>query len=171
MDNAVLVGFGLFPHAVQVVFLLGAVDGDADAEVVAVLGDEALHRFAVIVDAVGGEREAVTVEPVVVQFKHSSFQIITNLIDKLNLQKWLAADEIPHHTFLSELVLTAQHKVNKTLGRLPRHPLLDILPHQVAVFASQLAVLGDNEGDVLNDFFLPGIIARLYFHFVLYSNC
>ena len=46
--------------------LLRSVDGDTNAEVVAVLLDEVLHGLLMVVDAVGGEGETVTIEPMVI---------------------------------------------------------------------------------------------------------
>ena len=160
MDDAVLVGLCLFPHAVQVVLLLRTVDGDAYRQMVAVLGYEALYLRRMVVDAVGRKREAVAVEPVMVQLEHPQFQIVANLVDKLNLQKRLTANKVPYHALLAKLILATQHIVDKRLCRFPRHPLLDILAYKVTILASQLAVLGDDERDVLHDFFLPSIKVR-----------
>ena len=43
------------PDAVQVMLTLGAVNGDANAQVRMVLLDESLNLVGVIVDAIGGE--------------------------------------------------------------------------------------------------------------------
>ena len=43
--------------------LLCPVDGDANGKVVAVLQDEVLHGFLMVVDAIGGEGETITIEP------------------------------------------------------------------------------------------------------------
>ena len=48
-----------------------------------------------------------------------------------------------------------EHKVDEGLSHLPRHPFLHVLAHEVAVFAGQLAVLRDDEGDVLRHAGLP----------------
>lgn len=164
MDDAVLVGRGLLPHAVEVVLALGAVDGDADGKVVAVLPDEALHLRRMVVDAVGREREAVGVEPVVVQFEHTQLQVVADLVDQFNLQERLAADKVPDNALLAELVLLGEDKVDERLGGVPRHALLDVLAYQITIFARQLAVLGDDKGDVLRHAGLPGFGIFFYFH-------
>ena len=51
-----------------------------------------------------------------------------------------------------------QHIVNEGLGHLPRHSLFHVFAHEVAVFAGQLAVLRDDEGDVLRHAGLPGVL-------------
>ena len=163
MNNAVLIGCGLFPHAVQVVLPLRAVDGDADGKVFAVLLDEMLHCWCVVVDAVGGERETIAVEPVVVQFKHPQLQVVANLVNQFNLQEWLATNKVPYNTLFAKFILMPQHIVDKCLRRLPWHPLLNILSYQIAVLASQLAVLGDDEGDILISSFLPHSLVSFYF--------
>ena len=81
-------------------FLLRSIDGDADGEVLAVLLDEVLHGLLVVVDAVGGEGEAIAVEPMMVPTEKLRLDIVANLVDKLYLQKRLAADEVPHHRLL-----------------------------------------------------------------------
>ena len=86
---------------------------------------------------------------------HLHFQVVANLVYQINLKKWFASNEVPYHTLLLHLVLMAEDIVYGLLCHLPRHPLLGILPHQVAILASQLAVLGDNEGDVLGVARLP----------------
>lgn len=156
VDDAVLVGRGLLPYAVEVVLALGAVDGDADGEVVAVLLDEALHLGRVVVDAVGGEGEAVGVEPVVVQFEHAELEVVTDAVDELDFEEGLAADEVPDDALLAEVILASQHVVDEGLGGVPRHAFLDVLADQVAILAGQLAVLGDDERDVLGHALLPG---------------
>ena len=140
-----------FIDTVQVVLLARAVDGDADAQVRVVLGDELLYTVGVIVDAVGRERETVAVEPVVVQPEHLGLEIVANLVDQFYLQKRLATDKVPHHALLGEVLLVPQDIVDSGLGRLPRHPLLLVLAHQVAILASQLAVLRYNKRDVLGN--------------------
>lgn len=136
-----------FPDAVEVVLALRTVDGDADGEVVAVLADEALHLVGVVVDAVGGEREAVRIEPVVAAAEHLCLQVVTNPVDEVYLEERLTADEVPHYALLRHLRLMVEDVVNGLPSHLEGHPLFRVLPHEVAVLASQLTVLGDNEGD------------------------
>ena len=143
------------PNAVEVVLALRAVDGYADGEVVQVLLDEALHLLAVVVDAVGGEREAVGVEPMMIAAEHLLLQVIANLVYEVNLEERLAPDEVPHHALLLEVILMVEDIVNGLLCYLPGHPLLRVLPHEVAILASQLAVLRNDEGDGLGHAVLP----------------
>lgn len=130
-------------------FLLRPVNRYAYAEVVAVLLDEVLHGLLVVVDAVGGEGEAVAVEPVVVAAEEFRLDIVANLVDEFYLEERFTADEVPHHRLVGEIRvgLMVEYIVDKVLGHLPGHPFLHVLAHKVTVFASQLAVLGDDEGD------------------------
>lgn len=116
---------------------------------VAVLLNEPLHLLRVVVNAVGREREAVRVEPVVIPSVHLRLQIVTDLVYQFYLQERLAADEVPRHRFLSKFLLAVENIVNSLLGHLPRHSLLRVLAHQVAVLAGQLAVLRHDERDGL----------------------
>ena len=59
-----------------------------------------------------------------------------------------------------------EHIVDEGLGHLPGHPLLHVFAHKVAVFAGQLAVLGDDEGDVLRHAGLPRFVITFYTHYV-----
>lgn len=86
---------------------------------------------------------------------HLHFQVVANLVYQINLKKWFASNEVPYHTLLLHLVLIAEDIINRQLRHLPWHPLLCILPHQVAILASQLAVLRNNEGDILGGAGLP----------------
>ena len=140
--------------------LLRPVNGDANGKMLAVLLDEVLHGFLMVVDAVGGEGETVTVKPVVVTPKELRLDIVTNLVDKFDFKERLAANEVPHHRLISEIgvCFMVEHIVDEGFGHLPGHPFLHILAHKVAVFAGQLAVLGDDEGDVLRHAGLPRVL-------------
>ena len=48
--------------------------------------------------------------------------------------------------------------VDKCLCHLLRHPFIYVLAHKIAVFAGQLAVFGDDEGDVLRHAGLPRFV-------------
>ena len=126
-------------------------DGDSDGKVLAILFDKVLHGLLVVVDAVGGEGETVTVKPMVVAAEEFGLDVVANLVDKFYLQKRLATDEVPHHRLIGKIGvgLMVKHIVDEGLGHLPGHPFLHVLAHKVAVFAGQLAVLRDDEGDVL----------------------
>ena len=84
--------------------------------------------------------------------------VVANLVDKLNFEEWFAADEVPNHRFVSEIGvgLMVEHIVDEGLGHLPRHAFLHIFAYKIAIFAGQLAVLGDDEGDVFRHTALPG---------------
>ena len=102
----------------------------------------------------------------VVQLEHAQLQIVANLVNQGNLQERLATDKVPHHALLAEILLVAEDKINKLLRRLPRHPLLHILPNQIAILTRQLAVLRDNERDILRHARLPRLSICFYFtHF------
>ena len=141
--------------------LFRPVNRDADAEVVAVLLDEVLHGLLVVVDAVGGEGEAVAVEPVVVAAEEFRLDIITNLVDKLDFEERFSADEVPHHRLVGEIRggFMVKHIVDESLGHLPRHPFFHVLAHEIAIFASQLAVFRDDEGDVFRHARLPRFVS------------
>lgn len=51
-----------------------------------------------------------------------------------------------------------EHVVDEGLGHVPGHAFLHVLPHEVAVFAGQLAILGDDKGDVFRHAGLPSFI-------------
>lgn len=87
--------------------------------------------------------------------EHLLLQVVANLVYEVNLEERLAPDEVPHHTLLLELILVVEDIVNGLLCHLPGHPLLRVLPHEVAILASQLAVFCDNERDILKRAFLP----------------
>ena len=156
------VGVALLVDAVEVVLALSAVDSDAYREVADVLLDELLHLGSVVVDAIGRERETVAVEPVMVAAEHLGLEVVANLVNQVNLHKWLAANEVPTHTLLTKLILVAQNVVDSSLRSLPRHLLLLILPHKVTILTSQLAILRDNKRDVLGYAGLPRINCSFY---------
>ena len=87
--------------------------------------------------------------------EHLLLQVVANLVYEVNLEERLAPDEVPHHALLLELALVVEDIVNGLLCHLPGHPLLRVLPHEVAILASQLAVLRDNERDGLCHTVLP----------------
>ncbi len=99
----------------------------------------------------------------VVQLEHAQLEIVADFVNQLNFQERLPTNKVPHHALLAELILLRQHIVNKLLRRLPRHPLLHILPHQIAILTSQLAVLRDYERDVLRHAILPCRVTFFYF--------
>lgn len=103
---------------------------------------------------------------------HLHFQVVANLVYQINLKKWFASNEVPYHTLLLHLVLIAEDIINRLLRHFPWHPLLCILPHQVAILASQLAVLRNNEGNALGSARLPRLIPILYslFFFRLHTK-
>ena len=149
--------------------LICSIDGDADGEVLTVLLDEILNGLLMVVDAVGGEGETVRVEQVMVTAIQFNFYIVANLVDEFYLKERLAADEVPHHRLVGEIGvgLMVKHIVDEGPGHLPRHPFLHVLAHEVAVFAGQLAVLGDDEGDVLRHAALPLLIVAFNTHIFL----
>ena len=119
----ILVGtfLGDFIYSVQVVLLLRSVDSDADAEMVAVLLDEVLHGFFMVIDAVGGERESVAIEPVMVAAEKFRLDVVANPVDKLDFKERLAADEFPHHRLVSKIGvgLMVKHIVDEGFGNIP----------------------------------------------------
>ena len=132
-----------------------AVDGDAYAQMRHILLDKVLHLRRMVVDAIGRKRETITVKPVVAKSEHLRLQIIADTVNQLDFQKRLTADKVPHHARFGEVGFMTQNVVNRHLRRFPRHALLLVLPHQVAVLASQLAVLRHNKRDILRNSRLP----------------
>ena len=111
--------FRCLPDAVQVMLTSRTVYGDTYGQMLIVLLYEILYLLRVVVDAVGGEGEAVGVEPVVVQSVHLRLQIIAYLVYKIYFEERLAADEVPDDTFLVELVLMFQNVVDGLFCHLP----------------------------------------------------
>ena len=118
---------------------------------IAILLDELLYFLRVVIDAVCGERESVGVKPMVIPAVHLHLQIVADSVNQVNLQKRLAADEVPDDTLFPELIFSVQDIVNGLLRHLPGHPLLRVLPHEEAILASQLTVLRNDKGDVLGN--------------------
>ena len=147
--------------AVQVVLPLRAVNGDADGKMFVVLRDEPLHLVRVIVDAVGGKRETVGVEPMMVPAEHLRLQVIAYLVYQVYLKERLAANEVPNHARLAHVAFVVEDVINRLLRHLPRHPLFRVFPHKVAVFAGKLAVLRHDERDVFRHAGLPAFVALL----------
>ena len=132
-------------------FLLGTIDSDSDGEMLSVLLDKPLYFLCSVIDAICGEREAIGVEPMMVSAEHLHLEVVAYLVDKVYLQKRFAAYKVPYHALLLHLVLMVKHIVNGLLSNLPGHSLFRVLSHEVAVFTSQLTILGDDEGDILGD--------------------
>ena len=126
-----------------------------------ILFDEVLHLFRAIVDAIRRERKAIGIEPMVVSAKHLNLEIITNLIYQVYLQERLSTYKIPDDTFLLHLFLMIENIVNSSLSYLPGHPLLRVFAYEVAILTSELAILRDNESDVLSHARLPPFIMLL----------
>ena len=132
-------------------FLLGTIDSDSDGEMLSVLLDKPLYFLCSVIDAICGEREAIGVEPMMFSAEHLYLEVVAYLVDKVYLQKGFAAYKVPYHALLLHLVLMVKHIVNGLLSNLPGHSLFRVLSHEVAVFTSQLTILGDDEGDILGD--------------------
>ena len=85
----------------------------------------------------------------VVSSEHLSLEVVTDFINQVYFKEWLTADKIPYHTRLREFLFMVENIIYCSLCYLSGHAFFRILPYEVAILASQLAVLGDNEGDVL----------------------
>lgn len=55
--------------------------------------------------------------------------------------------------------------VDGLLSHLPRHPLVRVLPDEIAVFTCELAVLGDDERDVFGH---PGLPCIIYIFYIIH---
>ena len=165
--------FGLavavFPHPVEVVLAACAVDGDAYRQMVEVLTDEPLHRLGIVIDAVGRKTETVGIEPVVAAAEHLHLQVVADAVDKFYFEERFSADEVENHRLGVEYVvmLVVEDVVDGRFCHLPRHPLLLVLSHQVAIFAGQLAVLGHDKRDALGHSRLPTLFILFYFHQII----
>lgn len=86
---------------------------------------------------------------------HLNFQIVAYPVDKVNLKERLATNKVPYHASLLHVSLMVENVVNSLLRHLPRHALLGVLANKIAILAGELAVLGDDESDVLRLSILP----------------
>ena len=86
-----------------------------------------------------------------ITFEQFYLYIIAYLVNQVDFQERLPTDKIPYYTLFLEILLMVKNVINSLLGNLPGHPLFRVLSHEVAVFTSQLTILGDNEGDILGD--------------------
>ena len=125
-----------FPNTVKVMLLLGAIYGNANRQVVAVLLYKLLHLIRTIIDTISREWKSIGIEPMVVPGKHLLLQIITNMVYQVNLQERLATYKIPYHTLLGHVGLVVQYVINSSLCYLPWHSLLRVLANKVAVLTS-----------------------------------
>ncbi len=107
------------PDTVQVMLTSRTVYGDTDGQMLIVLLNEILYLLRVIVDTVGGERETVRVEPVVVQSVHLCLQIIAYLVYQVYFEERLAADKVPDDTFFFKFLLMSQDVVDGLLRHFP----------------------------------------------------
>ena len=155
------------PYPGEVVLAARSVDGYSYAQVADILFDEPLHFLLVIVYSVGGEAEPVGVEPMVVATEHLDFQIVTNLVDQVDFEKRLSADEVPHDGLLCVFPLMAEDIVDGRFRNVPRHALFFVFSDKIAVFASELAVFGDNKRDVFCHSFLPTFFVVFNFHITI----
>lgn len=105
----------------------------------------------------------------VVTTVHLGFDIVAYPVDKVNLEERFPADKVPYHALVCKVrvCLPVQYVVNRRLGGTPRHPLLFVLPHQIAVLARQLTVLGNYKGNVFSSSVFPTLVIRLYNHAIL----
>ena len=87
--------------------------------------------------------------------KHLRFQVVTNLVNKVNFKEGFTTYKVPHYAFLSELLFMVQNIINSLLCYFSCHLLLGVLAHEIAVFAGELAVFSDDESDRLGNVFLP----------------
>ena len=62
----------------------------------------------------------------VASFKHFYFCIVTNSVNQVDFQEWLASYEIPNNRFVIEVfvVFVVKHIVNSALCNIPWHPFV-----------------------------------------------
>lgn len=91
----------------------------------------------------------------VVSAKHLSLKVVADFVYQIYLKERFSTYEVPHNALISHILFLIKDIVNGCLCYLPGHPLFRVLPHEVAILASQLAVLRNDEGDVLRYAGLP----------------
>ena len=84
-----------------------------------------------------------------IQTKHFRLDIIADFVNQINFQKWLTTNKIPCNGFLWEISLIFKNIINGFLCHLPGKTLFGILPHEIAILASQLAIFRNDKRDVL----------------------
>lgn len=94
----------------------------------------------------------------VVAAEHLGLEIVAYAVDKLDFEERLSADEVPYHRLFGEVVLMVENIVDCRLGHVPRHALLLVLAHKIAIPACKLAILRDDEGDSLSSPNLPSVL-------------
>ena len=87
----------------------------------------------------------------VVTPEHLHLQVVADSVYQVYFEERLSADKVPNDTFLAHILLMVEDVVNSLFCHLPRHPLFRVLPYEVAIFTGKLAVLCDDESDVLGN--------------------
>lgn len=98
----------------------------------------------------------------VVSSVHLNFQIVAYAVDKVYLKERLTTNKVPYHALLLHVSLMVENVVNSLFRHLPRHALLSVLANKIAILAGELAVLGDDESDVLRHTRLPTFVTLPY---------
>ena len=62
-----------------------------------------------------------------------------------------------------------KHMIDESLGHLSWHAPLHIFAKKIAIFSSQLAVFGDDEGDVLRHAGLPRVLVIFDFCCIIHN--
>ena len=99
-----------------------------------------------------------------IQKKQLLLDVVAQAVNQVNFQKGFATYKVKDDRVLAKLLPVSKNIVYGSLGGLKTHPLLHVLTYQVAVLACQLAILGDNEGDVLGHSAAPRCISFLDLH-------
>lgn len=87
----------------------------------------------------------------VVTPEHLHLQVVADSVYQVYFKKRLSADEVPYDALLAHILLVVEDIVNSLLCYLPGHTLFRVLPYEVAIFTGKLAVLCDDESDVLGN--------------------
>ena len=82
-----------------------------------------------------------------ISVEHLRLEVIAYFVYQFYLQERLTSDKVPNDTLFPKLILMVEDIVNGLLRYLPGHPLLRVLPYEIAILASKLAVLCDDESD------------------------
>lgn len=90
-----------------------------------------------------------------IQEEQLLFYVVTDSVYQFYFQKRFPADEVEHHGILREQSPVPENIVDGLCSYLERHPFLGVLAYEIAVLAGKLAVLGDDESDVLGHSILP----------------
>lgn len=81
--------------------------------------------------------------------KQLGFDVIANPVYQVNFKERFASDKVPYYGFFFEIFLVVKNIVNGTLGNSPWHAFFLVLSDEIAILASQLAILCNYKSNIL----------------------